>query len=750
VLPCPPHHRAGAGRLENASPRQFGPYLLDGRERVLRRGDETVALTPKAFDLLAAFVEQPGRLLSKDDLLKQVWPDTFVEESNLAYHVFVLRKALGESSGNGPYIETVPKRGYRFTAAVTPVNSADEAPEPVLDASHQASATAETPAPAVERVPRAPSFPVSARLGLVGVVLLPAIVLYLAAWTWRDEPDPEPLRPLPLTSLTGAVRAPSLSPDGKFVVFTWTPEGQANTDLYVQQIGTGVHRPLTTDPANDYSPSWSPDGLTIAFLRRGAGSHSEIRTIAPLGGPEKKVADISPSLREYGPSAIAWCPDSRCLLVSDSQGGALPAVFAVARDTGEKLQLTRPRTGGDSDPIISSDGRTLVYRHKTTPFSGPYYRLSLTDGMAPRGEPVQLTAEGGKPAWIPGTNEILFASSGGLWRLDVTKGGTPERLPFVGQDGHTPVVSRMTDGRLRLVYERSFSDGNVWRLDMAMPGSAASPPVAAIASTRGDYLPSLSPDGGRIAFISDRSGEGQIWVAGADGADPERLTSMPLHAMPGYPRWSPDGTTIAFMAALAGRPDVVIVRADGGQPQIRTARQPNAGWPNFSRDGQSLYFCVVQPTGPDKRCRIWKMPAAGGTAVPVTKDPGTLGIESHDRRDFYYVEGSDRPSTLWRVPVAGGTPVKVLDGVLSGQFDVSDGGIYFIDSAAPEAGAFFTDRPGGTRLRYFDIATKRISTVLQNVGWAGLGLSASADGRAVVFTRIDSSVNELTLVDGFR
>jgi Tol biopolymer transport system component/DNA-binding winged helix-turn-helix (wHTH) protein len=702
-------------------------------------------LTPKAFDLLAAFVEQPGRLLSKDELLKQVWPDTFVEESNLAYHVFVLRKALGEQF-DGPYIETIPKRGYRFTAAVTPV------PPPAPIASNPLPVTAVV-APTAEPARPTSSIPVSRRLGLLGVVVLPAIVLYIAAWTWRGPLDPEPLRVLPLTSLTGAVRSPSLSPDGKFVVFTWTPAGQDNTDLYVQQIGTGIHRPLTSDPANDYSPSWSPDGLTIAFLRRGGARHSELLLIAPLGGPEKKIADITSALAAYGPTAIGWCPDSKCLLVSDSDGANNPAVFVVDRDTRQKRQLTRfSGLGDDVDPIVSPDGRTLVFRRRTTPFGGDLYRLSLSEGMLQVGEPVQLTSTGvaAKPAWIPGTNEILFAASGGLWRLDVSRPGTAERLPSVGQDGHTPVVARTAEGQLRLVYERSFSDGNVWRLDMAAAGVATVPAVTTIASTRGEYHPTLSSDGQRIAFASDRSGDPQLWVAGLDGADPEKLTSLPVRAFPGAPRWSPDGTTIAFQSALTGRPDVATVPVTGGPAKIMTANHPNGGWPSFSRDGQWLYFCVVQPTGPDKKARIWKMPAAGGAATQVTENPGTLGIESYDRRDLYYVETSDRPSPLWRAPLAGGAPERVVDGVLSGQFDVSEGGIYFIDRAAPDAGAFVSDRLGDTRLRYFDIATKRVSTVLPNVGWAGLGVSASRDGRTVIFARIDSSINELTIVDGFR
>ena len=101
---------AGA-RLENVSQSQFGPFLIDVRERVVRRDGRPVPLTPKAFDVLAALVEQPGRLISKEELLQKVWPDTFVEESNLAYNVFALRKALGDTAENGQYIETIPKRG---------------------------------------------------------------------------------------------------------------------------------------------------------------------------------------------------------------------------------------------------------------------------------------------------------------------------------------------------------------------------------------------------------------------------------------------------------------------------------------------------------------------------------------------------------------------------------------------------------------------------------------------------------------
>jgi DNA-binding winged helix-turn-helix (wHTH) protein len=93
---------------------EFGPFRLDPAERLLTREGQPVALTPKAFDTLLYFVENQQRLLTKDELIAQIWPDSFVEESNLAQNVSAVRRALGEKASGGHYIETVPKRGYRF------------------------------------------------------------------------------------------------------------------------------------------------------------------------------------------------------------------------------------------------------------------------------------------------------------------------------------------------------------------------------------------------------------------------------------------------------------------------------------------------------------------------------------------------------------------------------------------------------------------------------------------------------------
>ena len=104
--------------LEGQGSYEFGPFRLDPAQQQLFENDKPVSLTPKAFDTLRLLVENHGRLVSKEELLQEVWPDAFVEESTLAQNVFRLRKLLGDGNGQPIYIETIPKRGYRFVAPV--------------------------------------------------------------------------------------------------------------------------------------------------------------------------------------------------------------------------------------------------------------------------------------------------------------------------------------------------------------------------------------------------------------------------------------------------------------------------------------------------------------------------------------------------------------------------------------------------------------------------------------------------------
>ena len=599
----------------------------------------------------------------------------------------------------------------------------------------------------------------SSRRRRVWAALVPLLLAaaFFAWRAWRVPESTEPLRAVPLTTLRGVQRYPSFSPDGNHLAFTWTGPGQDNPDIYVHQIGSGSPSRRTTDPGNDYNPIWSPDGRSIAFLRRQSETDkSELLLIPPLGGPERKLAEIRVRGGTFlTPPHLAWCPDSNCLVATDSPGEGKPdALFVISFETGEKRQLTNPLPPalGDAKPAVSPDGRWLVFRRNAgSLFSGELYGLSLGSGLTAVGEPRRLTPaalDADYPTWMPDSKEILFSARGGLWRLVVRGESTPARLPFVGEDGLMPVVSRpQPGGPPRLVYVRSFEDYNVWRVQTSAPGApASSPPVVTISSTRGDGMPQFSPDGRRVAIASDRSGNWEIWLSDPDGSNAVQLTSMGARAS-GYPHWSPDGERIVFHSNLEAQVDVYAIPAAGGKPRNLTSHPAADTFPSFSRDGRWIYINSDRTGEP----RIWKIPALGGDAVQVTNSVGFAPSESPDGAYIYYVETLDKPSPLWRVPVSGGVPVKVLEGVLLASFVVLEGGIYYLDRPSGEGGVFYMDRPSGeTRLQYFDFATGRTTMVARNLGNVDLPLTASPDGRTILYAREDSWVDDLMLVEKFR
>src|SRR5262249_30382697 len=211
--------------------------------------------------------------------------------------------------------------------------------------------------------------------------------------------------------------------------------------------------------------------------------------------------------------------------------------------------------------------------------------------------------------------------------------------------------------------------------------------------------------------------------------------------------WSPDGERIVFLSNMEGQWDAYVIPAAGGKPRNLTQHPASDSFPSFSRDGQWIYFTSDRKG----KFQIWKIPASGGDAVQLTPNGGIMPEASPDGAYLYYVQTWNPPSPLWRVPVSGGAPVKVLEGVVLGNFVVLERGIYYIDRPSSQRGFQSTEAISSeTRLQYFDFATRRSTTVARNLGNVFIGLTASRDGRTILYTRVDSSVDDLMLVENFR
>ena len=178
-----------------------------------------------------------------------------------------------------------------------------------------------------------------------------------------------------------------------------------------------------------------------------------------------------------------------------------------------------------------------------------------------------------------------------------------------------------------------------------------------------------------------------------------------------------------------------LVSAAGGKPRRLAPNPANDNVPSFSRDGKWIYFSSNR-TG---EYQVWKVPVAGGEPVQVTHNTGFAAFESPDGAYLYYTQTRGEPGPLWRLPASGGQPVKVLEGVVQLAFTVSDKGIYYIDRPA-----------GETRLQFYNLATGRSTTVARNLGDVSQGLTVSPDGRTILYSRMESPVSDLMLVEDFR
>ncbi len=564
---------------------------------------------------------------------------------------------------------------------------------------------------------------------------LVAVVIAGTVWLRRDGGQlSTPIEIAPFTSYAGDETYPSFSPDGNQVVFSWNGEKQDNVDIYVKQIGAPTPVRLTTNPAVDLSPAFSPDGRSIGFVRSIA-NRCVFVTIPSIGGSERIVGDVFPPdrIRDLiapcepgeGPQ-FAWFPDGKHVVTAGL------AVLSV--ETGESTDLTSrpPNLPADSSPAVSPDGRAVAFGRSSGYGTSELYLLDLAPDLRARGDPRRLTSHKGpnhSPAWTPDGGSIVYTSgdraSSRLWRMPASGRGRPQQLPFADAWSFT-----LSQAGNRLVYVRAAEGKHIWRLSLTDSGDAVNPPRRFIASTRTEYAAQYSPDGKRILFESDRDGNHGIWVCDADGSNAAALFSQ-VGVLAGTPRWAPDGERVAFDSNASGNMDIWTVRSNGGRPTQLTSDPSDDHVPSWSADGKWVYFASKR-TG---RFEVWKTPAAGGAAVQMTRNGGWMAFESPDGESVYYVKMSG--DELWRVPANGGEERVVITALGSWDFSVFHDGIYFVETVSPEPSIRFLS---------FVTGKTRVVAPIQSVG----GFSVSPDRRSILFARGDASGSDLMLVENFR
>lgn len=698
---------------------RFGPFELDRAARVLFRGTDPVPLAPRTVDTLIALLDFGSRVTTKEELMEAIWPGRAVEEVNLTQQISLLRKALATHDSTVEYIRNFPGRGYQFTARVEEDRGAVSAPEPQSGLPRRRAALV---------------------LAAVCTAMLPA-VLWLSSG--RKGPEAAPvLRRTPLSRLPGGKSHPALSPDGTKVAFVWDRADGSTPCIYLKAEGREEPELIRGSCGNPSSPAWSPDGLRLAYFRNLPGG-SELVVHSELA-PDRVLLRFFPLRSLIGNRLLAWSPDGRWLAASGKREAERPlAVHLVSPETGQATQLTEPKAAmiGDTDPAFSPDSRRLAFVRMESRFNMGLEVTALSGGASRRiASGDQLI---GGVVWSRDGRDVVFSAnrSGGyqLWRANA--GGMPvEPVPDPSRiAGDNPIHLSMAFAPGRLAYVITGEDLNIWRLRFrGARGQAEWSPV--ISSTGLDAAPQYSPDGSRICFLSDRSGEEQIWIAGADGSNPRQLTRRSMS--PGHCAWSADGANVLFVAHGGGAGGVFAVPAEGGEAKP-VPLVGDGSLPVMSPDGRTLY--VVR--NPGTRYELYAVTLDSGRSVRLTQTGAHRARVSRDGQWIYYVQGRTS-SSIWRINAAGGPAERVLDGLIPGYFGawaLASRGVYYLgeDPKTQRPWVFlFHPESGQSRL------IAQIPSALPPLGLTEFSLAP--DGESLLVVLRQSASSDLLAMTGFR
>jgi DNA-binding winged helix-turn-helix (wHTH) protein/Tol biopolymer transport system component len=611
------------------SPRlvRFGSFEVDLQSGELRKSGLKLKLTGQPFQVLAILLEQPGRVITREELQKRLWPDTFVDvDHNLNTAINKIRDVLGDSAENPRFVETLPRRGYRF---IYPVAEPSGLP-PV------------GPAPAnVGRLWRT--------LAALAAAALAMLAIGAALWLRSLRRLPDRSRWVPLTKLPDSVSQPALSPDGRMLAFirgyaTFVGPGQ----VYVKILPDGEPVQLTHDNLLKMSPTFSPDGARIAYTTLDPQWNWDTWAVPTLGGEPQSLLRNASGLVWTGP---------RQVLFSEKRMGVHMGIVAAeeSRIGARDVYLPADEPAMAHRSYLSPDGKWVLLVEMDQDHLWLPCRLVPMDGSTP-GQHIGPSGGGCTfAAWSRDGNWMYFtadpAGVNHIWRQhfpdgqpeQITSGPTEEEGMAMAPDGRSFVTAVALQSTSLWVHdargERQISlEGNATKPQFTPDGKKlcylivkeapigfplyrdpGNLRIANLESGRSEaVVPGLqvldydiSADGQRVVmWTADREGKPRLWVAPFDRSSPP--VQIP-NVEGGHPRFGPGGDIL--FRHLEGMSTFVYRVHPDGTGLRKALEEPVFLLGAVSRDGRRIVgWAPLSGNGSP----AWQaFPLNGGPPIPI-------------------------------------------------------------------------------------------------------------------------------------
>lgn len=718
---------------------EFGVFRIDKNKRLLFKSTEPVPLTPKAFDTLLLLVENSGQLVSKDDLMSKLWPDTVVEEGSLTRNVYVLRKALGEAPQEHRYIVTVPGQGYRFVAEVreiseesldlrvtertrtTIVVNEEETDEELHEiAFADNAARAQLAAPSTEKqapdISRTSDYLIGRirRYGrvisIVAFVVLMAIPIAIKLYSsggW-GRPEAEPAEPSPrmtITDLTttGNIICAIISPEGNYVAYARADSLQLSS-LWIMQSATFTGQLLIPSAKVQYHAlTFSPDSNYIYYImRENNGAARDLYRVSLLGGPSKR-------LLSKVESPVSFSPDGSQMVfrrgLMDRKETAL--FIANADGTGEKEIASIKYPEGFGDPSWSPDGKSIVCAagHSIGGANMYVVRVSVSDWAV---KPIssQRWRWVGQLAWLSDSSGLMMVASEDpatpyqVWHLSYPNGETRK---ITNDSNFYNGLSMSADSNTMIALQRQL-DSKVWTIPAEDVSRAKQ-----ITFGSGGYRMKLSwtPDG-KIVYDSYMGSSTTISIMDADGSKPHNLTGdMTGRAILGHSTVSPDGRYIVYTSDITGTRHIWRMDIDGSNP-TRLTGGGGEDHPSCSPDGKWVFYTSVNPDNSS----LCKVAIDGGEPVRLVDAFTSIPVASPDGKliTCLYSE-QNSPWQIAVFPIEGGQPIKLFPNIQSPtaiRWTPDGRGITYAENPIGTSKIWIQPLDGGPPRKLIELETDRV------------------------------------------
>jgi len=647
---------------------RFGTFEVDLRTGELRKTGLKVKLSGQPFQVLAILLERPGEIVTREELQKRLWPETFVDvDHNLNTAINKIREVLGDSAENPRFVETLSRRGYRFIAPV------------------ERNGTAVAPAPADAQQQPVPHAWALRSAVLIGAAVFLATVGILFYTRTRASAPPAQRALTRLTFDDGLQIGVTWSPDSRFIAYSSDRGGKF--DIWVQQVSGGDPLQITRGPGQHWQPDWSPDGKYIAY--RSENGEGGLFIVPALGGAglERKIASFG-----YFPR---WSPDSSRILFQTTQFASMNRFYVADLDGSPPREVLAEILVQHETSAISAmwhpDGkRVSVWIWEDAPYPS-FWTASIAGGAAVKSEIAaeiakqleEVTVGGGlrdfKFSWAPSATAIYFErtfrQARNIWRMSID----PQTLRVTAIErlttgpGLDTEPSLSPDGK-KLAFTGETQHVRAWLFPFdAMQGRVTGSGQAVTSPGIEAWLLNLSRDGKKLVFASIRAGKWGLWEKSLSGGGEVPITPD-ISDYNDTPQWSPDSTHVAYMRMdpSTGKNQVMRWSSQTRNEEPITAPRKTRMW-FYDWSPDSKWLLVSQANATTGIFEIWSLPVAAApdaevAARRITSDPAYNLYQSHfspDGRWIVFEAVTNRPigfeSTLYVMPAAGGPWTRITD-----------------------------------------------------------------------------------------